>query len=598
MMPSEEQRAVIESKDDHILVLAGAGCGKTTTLVSFVKENIGTKGDPKTIVLTFSNKAAEDVKEKLSNEILDYGTRMFVGTIHEFCHDMIVNYGANIGLDPNMRILDSERDRLRVFAEAVYRTPSILEKIQGFEKKEIDQWMRNSLHQMSIWKRSFGTVEPQFKTVYDEYDQALESMGVMDFDDILVRAYRILTERQDIANMYASHYGLICIDEAQDLDMAQYSVIKMLANGTMRTFMVGDPNQSIYGFSGASPRYMCEHYVRDFEVRKYRLKDNYRSSRAVLNAAKKIEPRFEPVGHVPLEGEFSIEQYSDPVQEAEGVVSSIKKLLVDGHKDIQGMVMPESICVMARNGYLLEFVANKLESEGIEYTLRVGGTGPEFISDLFLAMWNGLKVLLNPRDALHLEEVNSVLGRAKETPIDVRAMKTGSGLERCLADVWSIMLRNESNGIFDMRSVEGHLEEYIGSVCDDYELNRDLEEWRSVLERYVRGTTRGRRSISGLLGASSLRKVNPTAPRGVVLSTVHMSKGLEYDVVFVITVNKDVFPDKRARTEEQLDEERHDMFVAITRAKRICHVSWISSRTSYGKTYAEEPSVFIEELSS
>ena len=213
-------------------------------------------------------------------------------------------------------------------------------------------------------------------------------------------------------------------------------------------------------------------------------------------------------------------------------------------------------------------------------------------------MWNGLKVLLNPRDTLHLEEVNAVLGRVKETPIDVRAMKTGSGLERCLADVWSIMLRNESNGVFDMRGVEGHLEEYIGSVCDDYELNRDLEEWRSVLERYVRGTTRGRRSISGLLGASSLRKVNPTAPRGVVLSTVHMSKGLEYDVVFVITVNKDVFPDKRARTEEQMDEERHDMFVAITRAKRICHVSWVSSRTSYGKTYAEEPSVFIEELSS
>lgn len=598
MMPSEEQRAVIESNDDHILVLAGAGCGKTTTLVSFVKENIGVKGNPKTIVLTFSNKAAEDVKEKLNNEIPDYGSRMFVGTIHEFCHDMIVGYGANIGLDPNTRILDSERDRLRVFRDAVNRTPSVLEMLQGFNDKEIDMWIRDAFHKMSIWKRSFGIIEPELKTVYDEYDQALESMGVMDFDDILIRAYRILTERQDIADMYASHYGLICIDEAQDLDMAQYSVIKTLANGTMRTFMVGDPNQSIYGFSGASPRYMCESYVKDFDVRKYRLRNNYRSSRAVLDAARKIEPRFEPVGHVPLEGEFSIEQYSDQMQEAEGIVSSIRRLLDEGHRDVQGKVSPEEICVMARNGYLLESVAERLESEDIEYTLKVGNTGPEFISDLFRTLWNGMKVLLNPRDALHLEEVNAVLGHTRDAPIDMAVMNKGSGMERCLSDVWGIMMRNESNGIFDIKSVDDRLEEYIGTVCDDYELNRDMGEWRSILERYVRGTTRGRRSISGLLGASSLRKVNPTASRGVVLSTIHMSKGLEYDAVFIITVNKYVFPDRRARTKEQLDEERHDMFVAITRARRICHVSWVASRTYNGRAYAGEPSVFIEELSS
>lgn len=596
MILTDDQRRIVESDDDHILVLAGAGCGKTTTLVSYVKERIGGRGDPRTIVLTFSNKAAEDVREKLSEAIPEYESRMFVGTIHEFCYDMIRRYGTNIGLDPEMRVFDSYDDRLRIFTDAVRRIPAIHRKLQGSDEIETDRAIRKQFDRMGVLKRSLDTCGDDMRAVYEEYDQTLRSMGAMDYDDILLYAYRIITELTEVSELYSTYYGLICVDESQDLDEAQYAVIKALADGTMRTLFVGDPNQSIYGFSGASSRYMCERYPEDFDVRRYRLRDNFRSSRAVIEAARRIEPDFEPEGHVALEGEFAIEGYDDQESEARAVVETMVSLMEAGHRDIGPRVKPEEICVIARNRYVLDPVAKVLGERGIDFTLKVGHSGPEFTTDLFRGMWNGMRVMTNRRDTLHLRELNSILGLPQDDALDMEAVAGMSETGRVLAEVWRLMEANDRKGTFDMTAVNGLIRDHVESAGDDFNLSRDMEEWEAVLDRYTSSTMRGRRSLAGLLSASSLRKVGPVRESGVILSTVHMSKGLEYDAVFIIGVNKGVFPDYRARTEAQREEERHDMFVAVTRAKRICHVSWVRTRTARGRKFPSEPSVFIGML--
>lgn len=583
---SEEQKRIVDSTERHVLVVAGAGCGKTTTLVHYVMGRTVDPDAPKTVVLTFSNKAARDVREKIDEIAPEMFDRLYVGTIHSFCLDMFRRYGHLIGMNPDAKVFESFEDRAELFSRALMSIQSEADRLMGFSERDRRKYVERRFSEMSARKRAldFSVYEDG---VIREYEDLMRSMDAMDYDDIIIYGFRIISEHPRVAEIYQTYYGCVCVDEAQDLNRSQYAFVKALASDCMDTLLVGDPNQSIYGFAGASSDFMCIEYPSDFEVKRFELRDNYRSSRAIIEAAQILEPRYRPEGRVPLEGEFTVTFHEDDDREAESIAEQIVGLLSEGHPDT-GVLSPERVAVIARRRTILEKVADHLVARSVRCVIRSAGIGPSFDSDLMNAIWLSLRVHINPKDSFHRSALEEIMSSGH-----------GDGFRGCVADVVEAMSgfgRDETRALDEVRS---YVEGYAGLSSDENELGdirRDLDEWDSLTDDYLMSTSPGARSLEGLMSTSSMRNVGTADGGGVILSTVHMSKGLEFDAVFIASVNEGILPDYRSRSEESLAEEKHNLFVSITRARRICRLSYVGYRRGWRGVEREEPSRFISGL--
>ena len=541
---------------------------------------------PKTVVLTFSNKAARDVREKIGEIAPELFDRLYVGTIHSFCLDMFRRYGHLIGMNPDSMVFESFEDRIELFSRALVGDPSEADRIRGLSDRERRSYIERRFSDMSSRKRTLDF------SVYDdpvirEYNDMLKSMDVMDYDDIIIYGFRIISECPKVAEIYQVYYGCVCVDEAQDLNPSQYAFVKALASDVMNTFLVGDPNQAIYGFAGASSDFMCVDYPRDFDVRRFELRDNYRSSRAVMEAAQILEPEYRPEGRVPIEGEFTVTCYDDDDLEAEGIAGAIRVLLADGHPDVSAPT-PEGIAVISRRRTILEKVAGHLADKSIRCVIRSAGVGPSFDSDLMNAIWLSLRVNTNPKDSFHRSRLDEVM-----------STDHAEGFDECVEHVVRVLSGFDADDTGTLDEARQEIERYAGTLVDENELGDitgDLEVWDSLTNDYLMSTSPGGRSLEGLMSTSSMRNSGTSDGGGVVLSTVHMSKGLEFDVVFIASVNEGILPDYRSRSDASLAEEKHNLFVSITRARRVCRLSFVRNRKGWRGFVREEPSRFIQGL--
>ena len=541
---------------------------------------------PKTVVLTFSNKAARDVREKIGEIAPELFDRLYVGTIHSFCLDMFRRYGHLVGMNPDSMVFESFEDRIELFSRALVGDPSEADRIRGLSDRERRSYIERRFSDMSSRKRTLDF------SVYDdpvirEYNDMLKSMDVMDYDDIIIYGFRIISECPKVAEIYQVYYGCVCVDEAQDLNPSQYAFVKALASDVMNTFLVGDPNQAIYGFAGASSDFMCVDYPRDFDVRRFELRDNYRSSRAVMEAAQILEPEYRPEGRVPIEGEFTVTCYDDDDLEAEGIAGAIRVLLADGHPDVSAPT-PEGIAVISRRRTILEKVAGHLADKSIRCVIRSAGVGPSFDSDLMNAIWLSLRVNTNPKDSFHRSRLDEVM-----------FTDHAEGFDECVARVVRVLSGFDTDDMGALDEARREIERYAGTLVDENEfgdITGDLEVWDSLTNDYLMSTSPGGRSLEGLMSTSSMRNSGTSDGGGVVLSTVHMSKGLEFDVVFIASVNEGILPDYRSRSDASLAEEKHNLFVSITRARRVCRLSFVRNRKGWRGSVREEPSRFIQGL--
>ena len=541
---------------------------------------------PKTVVLTFSNKAARDVREKIGEIAPELFDRLYVGTIHSFCLDMFRRYGHLVGMNPDSMVFESFEDRIELFSRALVGDPSEADRIRGLSDRERRSYIERRFSDMSSRKRTLDF------SVYDdpvirEYNDMLKSMDVMDYDDIIIYGFRIISECPKVAEIYQVYYGCVCVDEAQDLNPSQYAFVKALASDVMNTFLVGDPNQAIYGFAGASSDFMCVDYPRDFDVRRFELRDNYRSSRAVMEAAQILEPEYRPEGRVPIEGEFTVTCYDDDDLEAEGIAGAIRVLLADGHPDVSAPT-PEGIAVISRRRTILEKVAGHLADKSIRCVIRSAGVGPSFDSDLMNAIWLSLRVNTNPKDSFHRSRLDEVM-----------FTDHAEGFDECVARVVRVLSGFDTDDMGALDEARREIERYAGTLVDENEfgdITGDLEVWDSLTNDYLMSTSPGGRSLEGLMSTSSMRNSGTSDGGGVVLSTVHMSKGLEFDVVFIASVNEGILPDYRSRSDASLAEEKHNLFVSITRARRVCRLSFVRNRKGWRGFVREEPSRFIQGL--
>ncbi len=620
---SEQQQKIVDYDDGSLLVIAGAGSGKTRVLTErILKLTSKLKKGKKILAITFSNKATDELYERLSNSLgeEELNDKVYVGTIHQFCLDIVTSRGSLIGLPNDLQICESYADRLQIFKDALESIPELKSRYLNSNNKENQKKLKDLFDGLSNAKRNLKfskdyDAKPNIQRLFQEYDDLLLVQGVIDFDDILRYAYRILTERESVLRIYKRIYKHICVDEAQDLNKAQYEIIKSLSQKSIDVTMVGDPKQSIYGFSGADSNYFERVFMVDFNAQKIELLENFRSSKKVISAANKIEKSFEVYGVCKYDGEFKISEFADEFEEAKDVVEKIKFLVSNGHQDVENNAISYEQCiVIARNRYVFKALEERLNMESIEYTLKVSNQGAfTSESDIIAAFELGLRLIVNPKDQLHFIELNNLV--SKQTVfLDFDDLRNSNELDdfwACIMSklnlIWNLLEKSDGDVKFDITIKK--LKELIENVNETVDENEkllaidDIEEWESHWNSYIKKSQVGERSLSNFFRAVSLGGTVHSNEKGVILSTVHMTKGLEYDVVFIMGLNEGVFPDYRAvnafeqyNNSKELIEERHNMFVAITRSKRLCYLSYPSKKdTPWGIKY-QRASRYVKEL--
>jgi DNA helicase-2/ATP-dependent DNA helicase PcrA len=342
-------------------VLASAGSGKTRVLterVRYIIENTRKEG---VIALTFTNKAAEEMLARL-DDLESVEERCWIATIHAVAQRILDQYGHAIGLPSELHIYERDQDRKTVFLQSLRENgvdiDAFLNVSDKNTRKNRERIIQNYMDQFSIAKRELLNEEEvkekyagdeNFWLFFQAYQDALLESGCIDFDDILVYAHRILLEQPWCGDIYRAKYKHICVDEAQDLNKAEYEFIKALCGDKIESvMMVGDPNQMIYGFNGSSYDYLCQQFVKDFNPSKFELKENYRSSKAVIHLANKLKPDSQVESEFVRDGKSQIEEQQDENTEALWICNKINELLqVKCDSEIEGEISLSTMVVIA-----------------------------------------------------------------------------------------------------------------------------------------------------------------------------------------------------------------------------------------------------------
>ena len=584
---SEKQKEIVYAENGPLYVKASAGSGKTRVLTERVRYLL-TKTNKKVLALTFTNKAGKEIEERLNN-ISEIEKRIFVGTFHGFCQSILENHGNLIGYAKMPHIFEDETDRLELIGQAIKQTPSYAGKYKTQDKQEQKNFRYRVLNFISEMKRKLiadneigeHTDDENIVLLYQNYQEILRAQNAIDFDDLLLLAYGLLVNYPKTASLYRRSFFAICVDEAQDLNNAQYQLLLALTNGEFNNvMMVGDPNQSIYHFNGSSPDYMDKQFVGDFKPVIVELNENYRSSIKVLEAAEKIIPDAEYIVGTVKEGFFEIKGLDDEKAEAQWVVDKIKKLItLKTHGDIEGEITCEKIAVLARNKYIFNPIETQLKETDLPFYYKMTPGAIQFESDLMNIFDLALRVRLNPQDSLHKQRLLSRLKIETTENMNLGDVisQISDELNKELITLVTKLGEDGSNLIMMLKDFRDNL-----NVEDENEKNmifNDIEELLKHWRNYAKNTDN--KSLHQFKNAMALGQTHPLTQRsGITLSTVHTMKGQEFDIVFVIGMDDETFPDYRAVRSGgiEMTQEKNNLYVAFTRAKRFLYVTWPQKR--------------------
>lgn len=610
---SEMQRQVVDFGEGALAVIAGPGSGKTRVLTERIRRLL-TKvpGHFRVLALTFTNKAAKEMTDRLS-DLAEARKRAFIGTLHGFCLDVLADRGKHIGLAAMPQIFEQYQDRKQILAQAVGVDPMLLNELSHLSTKEqglrLDSWLKSIGHIKAhpISTAETGIEDPIIQRVYEGYNAGLQACGACDFDDLLLYTYRLFTEFPQVADLYRRVYSYVCVDEAQDLNEAQYAVIRAMASDSMRNIMmVGDPNQSIYGFNTSSPKYLTIDFKSDFGAGEIRLEENYRSSQAVVRVAQSLDSRYSVAGQLAVQGAARKIVGADEADEASKVVDELVRLMATGHPDIEDPVTPTSFAILGRTRYVLLGVERELKDRGLPYFKRLSVTH-ENESDLADELQLALRVLANPKDAVHLAAIckrwNLPVPSASPTDAAqvvqmIRSTAEARGLPGCKAIADALAAVHASiRRRLDLMPAFKVLEDYADQLLAEparREIREDMTVLRQEWDHFLRSEGSRARTLQSFLSNIALGTSGQATRDGVALLTVHSSKGLEFDVVFVVGMADGVFPDYRATSKTQKEEERRNAFVAVTRSKRLLYLSYPRQRLMpWGDVWQGVPSPFI-----
>lgn len=610
------QKEIVNHDAGALLVVAGPGSGKTRVLTERIRRLIAQpEGHFRVLALTFTNKAANEMRERIQ-EVPDIVQRAFLGTLHSFCVDVLATRGKAVGIDGLPHLFESYTDRKQVLLQAVQEDVELKGiMLQSGDAKEQNITLGRWLEMISDAKSNLlvpDMIEDSIqRRIYEAYDAGLKACAAVDFDDLLLLTYRLFEERPKIADFYRRQYKYICIDEAQDLNNAQYRLICALCSKEYSNIMmVGDPKQAIFAWNGADPKFM-DLFAQDFNAKVIHLNENYRSSSSVVTAAQALNPLYAVEGQLPIKGEVKINICEDEEKEANFVIKRVEKLIESGHDDIEGSVTLDRCVVLARTKYVFTCLEKILKERGLSYYKQLSAQ-QESESNLLKQFELTLRVLINPLDRLHLgmlaklwrvnrtvDEILAPFNLREATGAMVLNELVNNGREETRKAVLkAIELLEWTPNDFKFRSALDFLEQYASSCSpEDRELIvQDILHWRQHWEYFLRSEAGGHHNLSSFLSRVALGATQQPRKEGLGLLTVHSAKGLEFDVVFIIGMCEGIFPDYRANG-PALEEEKRNAFVAITRSKRLLYLTTPLSRMMpWGSPRSQKPSRYLELL--
>lgn len=614
---NDRQKEAVVNTDGPMLILAGAGSGKTKVLTTKVAYLIEEKNiDPNNILaITFTNKAAKEMKERIFKLEGNSAFYIQISTFHSFGLKILKENCELLGYEKNFTILDSD-DSLSIIKKIMKElnidankyNPKAIKNVISNNKNEIIDPEKYSLYVNT----DFDEIALE---VYRKYEKSLKINNAVDFDDLLILPLKLFNNNPGVLQKYQEKYKYVFIDEYQDTNEPQYILSKMISAKYKNITVVGDADQAIFTWRGANYKNILN-FEKDYKDAKVvLLEENYRSTKTILNAANNViknnKVRKEKNLWTQNEEGSKITYYKafDEKDESNYVVNEIKKLIEKG-------VNPKDICVLYRANAQSRTVEEAFLTSNISYNI-VGSYAfynRKEIKDLIAY----LKLIYNNKDDVSLLRVINYPKRGiGNKAIENLAIKSNV-LDKSLYEVIDSGKELDfKNMIEEIKKEESHLTltELIDMVLDKSGMKKSLEDEKSIeadirlenLEEFKSITkameiNEGIVSLEELLDKLALvsdvsEQKNDNEDK-VTLMTMHAVKGLEYDYVFIVGVEEGLFPHSNSlESNDELEEERRLCYVAITRAKKKLYLINARSRILYGKVSSNVPSRFINEIS-
>ncbi|MDC6389609.1 3'-5' exonuclease [Maribacter sp. PR1] len=637
---NDAQKAPVLHKDGPLMVIAGAGSGKTRVLTYRIAYLMEQGVDAFNILaLTFTNKAAREMKKRISDIVGVSETKnLWMGTFHSVFAKLLRFDGDKLGYPSNFTIYDTQ-DSQRLISSIIkemgldkdiYKYKQVQNRISSFKNSLIT--VKAYFNNPELMEADAMAKRPRIGDIYQNYVDRCFKAGAMDFDDLLLRTNELLTRFPDVLLKYQDRFRYILVDEYQDTNHSQYLIVRALADRFQNICVVGDDAQSIYSFRGANISNILN-FQRDYDnVGMYRLEQNYRSTKNIVNAANSIiaKNKNQLEKNVWTDnddgGVIKIHRSITDAEEGRYVANSI------WDNKMQNQMSNGEFAVLYRTNSQSRAIEDALRKRDIPY--RIYGGLSFYQRKEIKDVLSYLRLIINPKDEEALKRVINFPARGiGQTTVDKlvvaanhygRSMfevmeniskidlKINSGTKRKLEDfvtmIKSFQIMNEGTDAFSLSeqvakktglllefkkdgTPEGiarmeNIEELLNGIKDFVEGQKEIADATGDLSEF----------LEDVALATDLDKDTGDDDR-VALMTIHLAKGLEFPYVYIVGMEEDLFPSGMSmNTRSELEEERRLFYVALTRAEKQAYLTYTQNRYRWGKLIDAEPSRFLEEI--
>ena len=637
---NEAQREAVLQKDGPMIVIAGAGSGKTRVLTFRIAHLMHQGVDPFNILaLTFTNKAAREMKNRIAQIVgSNEAKNLWMGTFHSVFAKILRIEGDKLGYPSNFTIYDSNDSQQLMRSiikemnldKDIYKYKQILSRISSF---------KNSLITVKAYRNDYDLQEadamakrPRMGDIYQEYVERCFKAGAMDFDDLLLRTNELLTRFPDVLAKYQQRFKYILVDEYQDTNHSQYLIVRALSDRFQNICVVGDDAQSIYAFRGANINNILN-FQRDYdEVKSFRLEQNYRSTNNIVQAANSVidknKTKLEKVVWTENESgsKIHVNRLMNDAEEGRFVASSVFE------KRMQNQSKNGDFAVLYRTNAQSRAIEDALRRKDIPYRIY-GGLSfyqRKEIKDVLAY----LRLIVNPKDEEALKRVINYptrgIGQTTMDKLTLAAnhykrsifeiiehidkldLKINKGTKTKLVNfinmIKSFQISAKREDAFYMTELvakkSGLLQEFkkdgtpegIARLENIEELLNGVQDFVEGQKELVDATGSLTEFLEDVALATDMDKDIGDEDR-VALMTIHLAKGLEFPYVYIVGLEEDLFPSAMSmNTRSELEEERRLFYVALTRAEKEAYLTYVISRYRWGKLIDAEPSRFIEEI--
>ena len=638
---NEAQLAPTLQKEGPMIVIAGAGSGKTRVLTYRIAYLMSEGVDPFNILsLTFTNKAAREMKIRIASIVGDSETKnLWMGTFHSVFAKILRFEADKLGYPSNFTIYDTQ-DSQRLISSIIkekkldkdiYKYKQVQSRISSYKNSLIT--VKAYFQNPDLKEADVMSKRPEMGEIYKEYVSRCFKAGAMDFDDLLLKTNELLTRFPEVLAKYQDRFRYILVDEYQDTNHSQYLIVRALSDRFQNICVVGDDAQSIYAFRGANINNILN-FQKDYEdVKMFRLEQNYRSTKNIVNAANSIIEK----------NQTKLDKVVWTANEV-GEKITVNRSLTDGDEGryVASSIFENKMQNQAKNGDFAVLYRTNAQSRSIEDALRKRGLDYRIYGGLSFYqrkeikdVLSYLRIIINPADEEALKRIINFPGRGigqttidrlivsaneynksifevlknlHKLPINING-GTKTKLQNFATMIESFQIMSKTNNAFDLAEhvckASGLIQEFKkDGTPEGMTRMENIEELLNGIKDFVEGQQEIVDSTGSLAEfledvalATDLDNEEGEDSDKVALMTIHLAKGLEFEYVYIVGLEENLFPSAMSmNTRSELEEERRLFYVALTRAEKQAYLTYALSRYRWGKLVDAEPSRFIEEI--